>query len=179
MTGDIGLFYGSTTCYTEIAAEKIRDAILVCSKQSLQVDLFDIAHHPLALVNDYRWLILGIPTWDYGELEENWENVWSDIDDVNWQDKTVALYGLGDQLGYPDWFQDAMGYLQTKISSLGAHCIGQWPNLGYNYTHSKALTEDGKYFVGLALDEDSAFDLSEGRITTWCQQITDEFTLYK
>ena len=25
MTAPIGLFYGSSTCYTEIAAEKIRD----------------------------------------------------------------------------------------------------------------------------------------------------------
>jgi len=49
MSGDIGLFYGSTTCYTEIAAEKIRDTIEANSLASTRVDLFNIAHQPLEL----------------------------------------------------------------------------------------------------------------------------------
>jgi flavodoxin II len=175
MTGEIGLFYGSTTCYTEIAAEKIRDTIRDYSAGSMQVDLFNIADQPLAAANAYQCLILGIPTWDYGELEENWENIWPDIADVHWQDKTVALYGLGDQVGYPDWFQDAMGYLWIRVSSLGARCVGQWPSVGYHFTNSLALTEDRKHFVGLALDEDNDFDLSEDRIMRWCHQIMAEF----
>ena len=176
MTTKIGLFYGSTTCYTEIAAEKIRDAIKVCSAGTVRVDLFNIADQPLASANDYQWLILGIPTWDYGELEESWENIWPDIARVNWQGKTVALYGLGDQIGYPDWFQDAMGYLCTQITSLGARCVGQWPSAGYRFTNSQALSEDSKHFVGLALDEDNDFDLSDDRITRWCHQIIAEFS---
>lgn len=176
MTDKIGLFYGSTTCYTEIAAEKIRDAISVGSEGAVQVDLFNIADQPLALANAYQNLILGIPTWDYGELEENWENIWPDISRVDWRGKTIALYGLGDQVGYPDWFQDAMGYLWAHVTSLGARCIGQWPSTDYHFTNSQALTADGKHFVGLALDEDSDFDLSDDRIARWCSQILEEFS---
>lgn len=177
MSGDIGLFYGSTTCYTEIAAEKIRDTIEANSLASTRVDLFNIAHQPLELATAYPRLILGIPTWDYGELEENWENIWSDIETVDWRGKTVALYGLGDQLGYPEWFQDAMGYLEARVASLGARCIGRWSTEGYNFTGSKAVTEDGQYFVGLALDDDSDFELSDDRIVRWCRQIMAEFEL--
>ncbi len=170
MPGDIGLFYGTATCYTEIAAEKIRATI-----GPARVDLFNIAHQPIALAAQYQQLILGIPTWDYGELQEDWENVWAELGDIDWHGKTVALYGLGDQLGYPDWFQDAMGYLWTHVTGLGAHSIGQWPTAGYNFRESQALTADGRHFVGLALDEDNEFELNDDRIKRWCSQILIEF----
>lgn len=97
----IGLFYGSSTCYTEMAGEKIRDCL-----GTEQVDLFNIAQTPIVEVGFYQRIILGIPTWDYGELQEDWEEIWDEIDEVNWQGKQVALYGLGDQVGYPEWFLD-------------------------------------------------------------------------
>ena len=175
MDNKIGLFYGSTTCYTEMAAEKIRDAIVSTTEGAIEVDLFDITDQSLALIEPFQQLILGIPTWDYGELQEDWENIWPQLAGINWQGKTVALYGLGDQIGYPEWFQDAMGYLWEYLVGLGAKCIGAWPNAAYTYTALKAISEDGLHFVGLALDEDNEFDLSEARIKRWCQQILQEF----
>lgn len=175
MAGDIGLFYGSSTCYTEIAAEKICAAIKQISGGAITVDIYDIDQQALTLANDYNWLILGIPTWDYGELQEHWEANWRDLDAIDWQGKVVALYGLGDQDGYPEWFLDALGYLWGKITSLGANSIGLWPTEGYRHTHSEALTEDQRFFVGLALDEDSEFELSDQRISAWCRQILLEF----
>ncbi len=47
MPRKIGLFYGSSTCYTEIAAEKIRDQL----GEEL-VDLHDIAEAPVALMEN-------------------------------------------------------------------------------------------------------------------------------
>ncbi len=169
--GEIALFYGSSTCYTEIAAEKI--AAILSEQQT--VDLYNIADTAIGVAAQYQHIILGIPTWDYGELQEDWENIWDSIDTLNWVGKTVAIYGLGDQQGYPEWFQDALGYLWTKVDSLGATTIGQTSVAGYHFSASKALTPDGKYFLGLALDEDSEFELSEQRIADWCRQITEEF----
>lgn len=60
-------------------------------------------------------LILGIPTWDFGEIQEDWEAVWDQLDDLNLEGKIVALYGLGDQLGYGEWFLDALGMLHDKL----------------------------------------------------------------
>ena len=170
-SGNIALFYGSSTCYTEIAAEKI--AAILSIKQP--VDLYNIADTVIAVAEQYQHIILGIPTWDYGELQEDWENIWDNIDAVNWAGKTVAIFGLGDQQGYPEWFQDALGYLWSKVDSLGATTIGQTSIANYHFSASKALTPDGKYFLGLALDEDSEFELSEQRIVDWCRQIAAEF----
>ncbi len=169
--GTIALFYGSSTCYTEIAAEKIAQIL----NEKYTVDIFNIATSPIKTAERYQHIILGIPTWDYGELQEDWENIWDEIDAINWVGKTVAIYGLGDQEGYPEWFQDALGYLWTKVDSLGASTVGFTPVAGYRFSASKALSPDGKFFLGLALDEDSEFELSEQRIADWCRQIAEEF----
>lgn len=168
----IALFYGSSTCYTEMAGEKIRQEI----GEEL-VDMFNITETPIVTAQFYDFIILGIPTWDYGELQEDWEEIWDDIDDVDFTGKKVALYGLGDQIGYPEWFLDAMGYLHSKVVKRGAIPCGYWPNTGYEYEASKALTIDETHFVGLALDDENEFNKSPERIRQWCEQLRTEFGL--
>lgn len=166
----VGLFYGSSTCYTEIAAERIAAALA-----GYRVELLNLATTPLRTANDYPLLILGIPTWDYGELQEDWERVWPQLAEIDWPAKTVALFGLGDQEGYPEWFQDALGYLARQVLDRGAHLVGLWPAAGYRFAQSRALTDDGNHFFGLALDEAGEFELSEHRIRDWCVRIDREF----
>ena len=168
----IGLFYGSSTCYTEMTAHKIRDYF-----GESAIDIHNIIDTPVSKMSDYQQLIMGIPTWDYGELQEDWENVWDDIDTIIFKNKTVALYGQGDQIGYPDWFLDAMGYLHNKILLAGATIVGYWPNTGYEFNESQALTEDKKHFVGLALDDEGQFELSEERINQWCKNLSEHFVI--
>jgi flavodoxin II len=170
-TAPIGLFYGSSTCYTEIAAEKIQQQF-----PNDCVTLHNVADTPLANMVHYQQLILGIPTWDYGELQEDWENAWDDLDTLDLSATTIALYGLGDQVGYPDWFLDAMGYLHNKVIVQGAKVIGYWPNEGYEYNESQALTEDKREFFGLALDDENEFDKTDQRIQQWCDELKQHFS---
>lgn len=172
MHAPIGLFYGSSTCYTEMAAEKIRDRI-----GEEWIDLHNVADVDIAQMQDYDFLILGIPTWDYGELQEDWENCWDQLAQLNLDGKTVALYGLGDQEGYPQWYQDALGYLHAQVVALGAKAVGYWPIEGYQFEASKGLTPTGEHFVGLALDEENEFDRTEERLGQWCTKIMCEFGL--
>ncbi len=166
----IGLFYGSSTCYTEMAAEKIRSII----GEDI-VDIFNVKDTALSRMNDYDLLILGISTWDFGEIQEDWSAIWQKIAGVSLKDKSVALFGLGDQEGYGEWYLDAMGMLHDEIVKCGPTIIGYWPNVGYEFEASKALTDDKEFFVGLALDEDSQYELSDERIATWCEQILLEY----
>ncbi|EOV4648014.1 flavodoxin FldB [Vibrio parahaemolyticus] len=166
----IGLFYGSTTCYTEMAAEKIRNII-----GADLVDIHNVKETPLSLMAEYELLLLGISTWDFGEIQEDWSAIWQDITSTPLKGKVVALFGLGDQEGYGEWYLDAMGLLHDELKATGAQFIGYWPNEGYEFEASKALTEDGSQFVGLALDEDSQYDLSDERIEKWCEQVLVEF----
>lgn len=168
----IGLFYGSSTCYTEMAAEKIQQAF-----GDISVDVFNISDTPIVTAQFYDRIIVGIPTWDYGELQEDWEEIWEDLDELDLTGRKVALYGLGDQEGYPEWFLDAMGYLYHKLLTRGATIVGLWPNRGYEFEQSKALTADGTQFVGLALDDETQFEMSEQRIQQWVEQLCSEFLL--
>ncbi len=170
----IGLFYGSSTCYSEMAAEKIQAQIDAHFRQS-SVDIFNIKDEPLVGIQSYQHIILGIPTWDFGQIQEDWETAWEELDLIDFSNKQVALYGLGDQVGYPEWFLDAMGYLHDQVKAKGATIVGHWPITGYEFEDSKALTEDNKYFVGLALDEDNQFELSDERIKRWCDLVCEQF----
>ncbi|MFT5084565.1 MAG: flavodoxin II [Lentisphaeria bacterium] len=168
----IALFYGSSTCYTEIAAEKICTAI-----GQQRVDILNVADTPIIEAQFYDYVIMGIPTWDYGELQEDWEEIWDEIDELDLRGKQVALFGLGDQIGYPEWFLDAMGYLHHKLKERGAKFVGYWKNSGYEFEASKGLTPDAKHFLGLALDEENEFTKTDERIKLWCAQIIKEFGL--
>lgn len=167
----IGLFYGSSTCYTEMVAEKIRDTI-----GEQQVTLHDLKADPVTLMTQYDILILGIPTWDFGELQEEWEAVWNDIPALNLRGKIVALYGMGDQVGYSEWFLDALGMLYELLLPAGVTFIGRWPLAEYNFISQKAVAPDGRHFVGLALDEVNQYEISDQRILLWCEQLLSEIS---
>lgn len=165
----IGLFYGSTTCYTEIVAEKIQALIGADT-----VELNNIKQVSLSKMADYDILILGLSTWDFGEIQEDWEAHWDEISGVNLQGKIIAIYGMGDQLGYAEWFIDAVGMLHDVIAAQPTQRVGYWPVDGYDFIASKALTEDGKFFVGLALDDENQYDQTDARLNDWVSKILQE-----
>lgn len=169
----IGLFYGSTTCYTEMAAEKIQAKLNALFDASV-VNLHNIQTDGLDKTSAYDFIIFGISTWDFGELQEDWESQWDDVYTLPLKDKTIALFGLGDQMGYADWFQDALGMLHDAIIPSGCKIIGYWPNKGYEFTKSKALNAEKTHFVGLSLDDENQYDQTDARIDAWCEQIIAE-----
>lgn len=169
----IGLFYASSTCYTEIVAEKIQ----ACIGNDI-VDIYNIKETGLSNIKDYDIVIFGISTWDYGELQEDWGSLWHDVSSLPMHNKIVAIFGLGDQLGYGEWFIDAVGMLHDELCAQSPTFIGQWPITGYDFNASKALSIDKQHFLGLAIDEDSQYERTDERIDTWCLQILNEIKTY-
>lgn len=168
----IGIFFGSTTGNTEDAARLIKQVI-----GSEHCDVIDIAEDAYSRVGEYDYVIMGTPTWDYGEKEPNWEAIWQTVTSTELTGKTVAVFGQGDQLGFAEWYLDAMGDLYRAVAAQGARMVGHWPVVGYEFEASKALSEDEQFFLGLALDDDNEFKLTENRIRVWVKQILDEFGL--
>jgi flavodoxin I len=167
----IGLFYGTTTGKTEGAAEMIKEAF----GGDDVVTMHDIASVNGDEFNQYENIIIGCPTWNIGELQSDWDGYIDELDNIDFSDKKVAYFGTGDQIGYADNFQDAMGILEEKISGLGGKTVGLWSTEGYEHEASLAV-KNGK-FVGLALDEDNQAELTEERIQTWVTQLKTEFDL--
>ena len=167
----VGIFYASTTGNTELIAQKIA---LYLGEHAI---CHDISAEGFDSVPNYSMMIMGIPTWDFGELQEDWASHWDELARYSLSHVKVALFGLGDQIGYGEWFQDAMGALHDYLISLGAQVVGYWPVEGYDFEASKALTSDNTQFVGLALDEDGQSGLTDERLDAWLKDICIAFEI--
>ena len=161
MTERIGLMYGTTTMNSERVAELIWDKMQ-------ETELHDI-QDGVEVLEQYEHVILVAPTWDYGALQEHYIEHWDNLQNVNWTNKSVALVGLGDQVGYGDLYQDSMSTIYETIKSLGGKFIGFTSTDGHNFETSQAVRDDK--FVGLAIDEDNQSKLTEERLNTWIQEI--------
>ncbi|MGN0922079.1 MAG: flavodoxin FldB [Cellvibrio sp.] len=167
----VGIYYASTSGNTEIIAEQIAQVL-----DAEFISLHDMSSDKFDGHQQFDLLIFGAPTWDYGHLQSDWEALWTDFLGLELNGKAVAIYGLGDQYGYAEWYLDAMGMVYEALIDRGARVIGFWPNEGYQFESSKALTSDRKYFVGLALDEESQSLLTKSRLENWCFNLVQEYT---
>jgi len=157
------IFYATSTGNTADIAEQI-------SKKLGDIPFFDIADSGITSIDEYDKLIFGTCTWGDGELPDDWLDIFNDFSKIDFSNKTVALFGLGDQDGYGDNYLDAVGILYNKVFENGGKVVGSW-EIGDEYYHENSLAIQGDKFVGLALDEDNQEDLTEDRISIWCEQI--------
>lgn len=169
----IGLFYGSDTGFTEIVVRLIEEEFNAI--HPLLLTIHNIADVPVTIMQPYDRLIIGCPTWDIGQLQADWDKAYNELDALDLSGKQVAIFGLGDQYGYPDSYCDAIGILAEKLVSLGAELVGFTATAGYEFTHSEGV-KNGQ-FLGLALDEDNESDKSPQRVSDWVWQLVDEFDL--
>ena len=165
-----GIVYSFNSTKTAKAAEKIKEAfgpdfnIVQVNAEELTEELF------LSFTN----LILGVPTWFDGELPNYWDEFVPALEDLNLEGKTIAIYGLGNQVEYPENFGDAIGIMGELVQERGAKLVGFTSAEGYSYESSRALI-DGK-FMGLLLDQETQPRLSKERIEKWVTDLKSQFS---
>jgi flavodoxin I len=167
----VGLFFGSDTGNTEAIGKMIQKKL---GKQ--MVDVRDVAKSTKEEIAEFDLLILGIPTWYYGENQCDWDDFLPDLEAIDFTDKLVAIFGLGDQEDYSEYFCDAMEPLRDIVESKGAIIVGNWSTEGYEFEASKALVDENT-FIGLCVDEDRQSELTESRVDAWLTQLNDEMCL--
>jgi len=165
MNKAVGLFFGSDTGITEEVTNDIVDAF----------DTVEVKEISEATANDfeqYDFILLGLSTWYDGDLQSDWEVFYDEFKTIDFTNKKVAIYGLGDQIGYAEYFIDGVGMLAEIVLQNGGEVIGKWPVEGYRHTESKAIIPgDEAYFYGLALDSDNESFLNEERINKWTETV--------
>lgn len=169
---EVGLFFGSDEGNTEAVAYRIQKRL-----GDEYCDVHDIADVTQMEFAGYDKIILGIPTWDFGQIQSDWEEFWGDLSEIDFTGKVIAFFGLGDQFGYGDYFLDAMGLLHDVVEAAGASIVGHWPSESYEFDASKASIKGQDMFVGLGIDEDQQSELTCQRLNKWCRQIHREFGL--
>lgn len=168
----VGIFFGTDTGNTRRIAKDIFTALGSVAAKPVNIrtaSVEDLLQYPV--------LILGTPTYGEGELPgldfgtstESWAEFLPKLAGQDFTGKTVAIYGLGNQKGYPDDFISAVYALHEQFSDCGATLIGTWPTDGYTFKRSKAVVEDR--FLGLALDQENQKALTPERLTAWLDSI--------
>jgi flavodoxin I len=120
--------------------------------------------------NDH--FILSAPTWFDGELPNYWDEFVPELEEMDLKNKTFAVFGLGDQKGYPENFCDAIGILVEILENCGAKIVGKIPAIGYSFESSRA--KRGDIFVGLPLDQENQGKLTAERVIKWVEQLKNE-----
>jgi len=161
------IIYGSDTGNTEVIAEDL--VKLLGEHEVLTVDELEESDW-----EGNELYILGIPTWYDGELQSDWEDYLDDFQKIDFTGKTVAVFGLGDQVGYAEWFCDGVGILADIVEKNGGKVIGNWSTDGYEFESSKAVMNTNNTFFGLCLDEDNQPELTQERLKKWVEQLKIE-----
>jgi len=167
----VGMVFGSDTGATEEIALSI---IQKCTFWDIEVkDVQTLSKHDPFFFERFDVIILGLSTWYDGDLQSDWEDYYEEFTTTDFTGKTIAIFGLGDQFGYDDYFIDGVGMLAKVILQNGGELIGSWSVECYDFTESKALLDE-ETFYGLALDEDNQPELTNERLDKWIAQLQSE-----
>lgn len=159
-----GIFYGSTTGCTEDAANQIAQTLGIDA-----ADIHNVGSTSADTVLDYDTLLLGSSTWGCGDLQDDWYDFLSALQDLDLSGKKVGLFGCGDSDSYSDTFCGALGQLYDGLQSTGCTFVGSFEPTDYNVVDSD-VCRDGQ-FVGLAIDESDSDDKNLARLQAWCQLV--------
>jgi flavodoxin I len=161
---ETGIFYGSSSGRTESVARRIHQKL--GEERAIVKDIADCVPGDLL---SFRTIILGVPTWGVGEIQEDWSKFLPGLMNLDLNGRRVALFGLGNQESYPGTFADAMGEVYDTLQQTGCEFIGTWPAREYDFRGSAAI-RDGM-FIGLVIDEENQPELTDKRISDWLKEI--------
>ena len=162
------IFYSFNTKNSSKVAEKIKKAygeseLETINTEELTEDQFQA----------YDNLILSVPTWFDGELPNYWDEFVPALEEMDLKGKTVAIFGLGDQKGYPENFGDAIGTMTDLVEAQGAKVVGATSTKGYTFEKSGGVKNGN--FVGLMIDEENQNALTDERVNNWVKEIKKKF----
>ena len=162
----IAILYGSSGGNTESVAKKIQKLF------DGGADLYNVASVKLEEIKPYPYLILGTSTTGVGELQDDWASFLPTFAKADFSGKKVAIFALGDSVSFSNTFAESMRVIYDAIKDK-VEIVGQVPDEGYTYEESNAVI-DGKW-VGLPLDEDNEYDLTDERLSKWVEELKKEF----
>jgi flavodoxin I len=166
----IGLFYS----FKSLKTRKIAGYIIEMFGENV-IESFDAETVTEEEFMRFDNIILGVPTWFDGELPLYWDEFVPALKDLDLTGKKIALYGLGDQKGYPENFGDAVGLMANILIAGNAELVGETSPEGYSFESSRAL-HNGR-FRGLILDQENQPRLTEHRVQDWCDKLRIDFKM--
>ena len=162
------IIYSFNTKKTGKVAERIREAF-----NDEQVEMVNAEEVTEELFMSFDQIVLGVATWFDGDLPNYWDEFVPALEDLDLKGKKIALFGLGDQKGYPENFLDGVGIMAEILEDRGASLVGFTSVEGYEFESSRARR--GDQFSGLAIDYENQGSMNKERVSAWVEQLKKEF----
>jgi flavodoxin I len=163
------IIYSFNTKKTGKIAERIKEAF-----NDEKVEMVNAEEITEEQFLSFDHIIMGVATWFDGELPNYWDEFVPALEDMDLKGKKIALFGLGDQKGYPENFLDGVGIMAGILEEQGATLVGFTSTKGYTFESSEALR--GEQFAGLAIDYENQGSMNKERVSSWVEQLTKEFS---
>ena len=144
-----------------------------------KVDIIPVKEVEEGDLTNYNRIILvgstvGGDHWDNEIVVDEWIEFFTKIKDISFENKKVAIVGLGNSVLYPEHFADGMAHLYKKITEKKSKVFGFTDAEDYTFTDSEALNDDG-IFCGLPIDEDNEAELTTERLEKWIFILKSDF----
>lgn len=162
----IAILYGSSGGNTESIAKQVKNLF------DGKADIFNVENVKIDDIKKYPYLILGTSTTGVGDLQDDWDGFLSSFSKMDFSDKLVAIFALGDSASFSSSFAESMRVIYDAINDK-VKITGKVADEGYTYDDSSAVI-DGVW-VGLPLDEDNEYDMTEERLSNWVEKLKKEF----
>jgi flavodoxin I len=161
------IVYSFNTTKTGKIATRIKEAF-----NDDSIDMINAEEISAETFMKYDNLILGVPTWFDGELPNYWDEFVPDLEELDLSGKSIALFGLGDQVKYSENFVDGLGIMSELLKERGAKMVGYTSVEGYKFEASRGV--EGEQFMGLAIDYENQGSKNKERVNSWVEQLKKE-----
>ena len=144
-----------------------------------KVDIIPVREVKKGDLDKYNQIIfvgstVGADHWSNEILVDEWQEFFTKMDDISFEDKKLAIVGLGNSVLYPEHFADGMAHLHKKIAEKNAKIFGFVDAKDYTFADSEALNDEG-FFCGLPIDEDNEEELTTERLEKWISILKLDF----
>ncbi|MCE5204992.1 MAG: flavodoxin [Porphyromonadaceae bacterium] len=162
----IAILYGSSGGNAASVAKQVQDLF------GGSADIYNVLEVSLEEIKNYSYYVIGTSTTGIGDLQDDWEGFLPSFARMDFTGKKVAIFALGDSASYSTSFAESMKVVFDEIHDK-VQIVGRVPDEGYTYDDSTAVI-DGLW-VGLPIDEDNEYDLTQGRLEKWVETLKKEF----
>jgi flavodoxin I len=118
----INIIYASTSGNVEAVCEKISQLL---NKQGFSTSLNRAEQTEASLLTDSDLIIFATSTWEHGELNPFFRNIFEEMKHMDFSGKSAAFIGLGDTRYEPVYFCEGMEILKSRFLERGGGEIGE------------------------------------------------------
>ena len=144
-----------------------------------KVDIIPVKEVEKGDLYKYNKIILvgstvGTDHWNNEIVVDEWPEFFTKTEEISFENKKLALVGLGNSVLYPEHFADGMAVLYERIKEQNGEILGFFDAKVYDYTDSESVNDEG-LFCGLAIDEDNEPELTTERLEKWISILKPDF----